>query len=222
MALLAFGIPLAMSRNYGMLSTFLTPLVFLLLDFAAPVQSNLILARLADTALGAGVVLVVGYLFWPSTWRPNLGRTVADGAEALAGYVRVGFSPDRTAIGVARRKAYRSMSDVRAALQSSLAEPPPTSTQAAAWWPLIAQLERATDRLSHLVLLARYGARSPAAGRRRPARRRAGRPSGRAATGSASEEPAVAAGGRAHRRGDRDRRRPPDRFPRTRPGSARR
>lgn len=162
MALLAFGIPLAMSRNYGMFSTFLTPFVFLLLDFAVPVQSSLILARLADTALGAGVVLVVGYLLWPSTWRPHLGRTVADGAAALAGYVRVGFSPDRTAVGVARRKAYRSMSDVRAALQSSLAEPPPTSTQAAAWWPLIAQLERAADRLSHLVLLARYGADVPA------------------------------------------------------------
>lgn len=162
MALLAFGIPLAMSRNYGMLSTFLTPLVFLLLDFAAPVQSNLILARLADTALGAGVVLVVGYLLWPSTWRPKLGRIVADGATALAGYVRVAFSPDRTSVGVARRKAYRSMSDVRAALQSGLAELPPTSTEAAAWWPLIAQLERATDRLSHLVLLARYGTDPPA------------------------------------------------------------
>ena len=161
MAVLAFLIPMAISRNYGLLATFITPLVFLLLDFAAPVQSNLILARLADTALGAGIVLIVGYLCWPSTWRPNLGRRIADGAEALAGYVRVGFGPDRPAIGVARRRAYRSMSDIRAALQAALAEPPPMSTLAAAWWPLIAQLERATDRLGHVILVARYGDSAP-------------------------------------------------------------
>ncbi|MBA8793282.1 putative membrane protein YccC [Friedmanniella endophytica] len=160
-AVLAFGFPLAMSRNYGMLSTFITPLVFLLLDFAAPVSSSLVLARLADTALGAGIVLVVGYLCWPSTWRPRLGRTVADATAALADYVRVAFGDDWPASGAARRRAYRALSDVRAALQSALAEPPPLSTRAAAWWPLIAQLERAVDRTSHAVLLARHAGEHP-------------------------------------------------------------
>ncbi len=164
MIVLTFSIPFAISRNYGLLATFITPMVFLLLDFGTPVQSTLIVSRLADTAIGALIVLVVGYLCWPSTWRPKLGRTIAAGVDALADYVRAAFGDDLTEVGAARRKAYRSMSDIRSALQSTLAEPPPLSTEAAAWWPFIAQLERATDRLSHIQLLYRYGAGSPGPG----------------------------------------------------------
>lgn len=160
-ALLALLFPYGASRNYGLLSTFITPLVLLLLDFGVDVGRQLAVDRLLDTMIGAGVVLVVGYLAWPTTWRPRLGEHVAVGVEALADYARVAFGADHQPIGPARRRAYRAMSDIRSELQSTLAEPPPLSRQAAAWWPLIAQLEKTTDDLNNVSFLARHESQRP-------------------------------------------------------------
>jgi len=122
-----------------------------------------VLDRLLDTVIGAGVVLVVGYLCWPGTWHPRLGEHIAAGVEALAGYARVAFGPDRSLVGPARRRAYAAMSDIRSELQSTLAEPPLVSRQAAAWWPMIAQLEKTTDDLSQAAARARHPAARPPA-----------------------------------------------------------
>ena len=204
MAVLAFAFPYGRSLNYGLLSTFLTPLVLLLIDFGTRVDGRVALDRLLDTVIGAGVVLVVGYLCWPGTWHPRLGEHIAAGVEALAAYARVAFGADRSLVGPARRRAYAAMSDIRSELQSTLAEPPPVSRQAAAWWPMIAQLEKTTDDLSEAAARARHpaarppaddagqlvagfedlagalrgapGAPGPAAARLRPARRPGGRP----------------------------------------------
>jgi hypothetical protein len=108
-------------------------------------------------------VLVVGYLCWPGTWRPRLGEHIAAGVEALGGYARVAFGADRSQVGPARRRTYGAMSDIRSELQSTLAEPPPLSRQAAAWWPLIAQLEKATDDLTVAAAHARHPAERPPA-----------------------------------------------------------
>ncbi|SEQ09230.1 FUSC family protein [Microlunatus flavus] len=163
MALLAFAFPYGRNLNYGLLSTFITPLVLLLIDFGTRVDGRTAVDRLIDTAIGAGIVLVVGYLCWPGTWRPRLGEHVAAGAEALAAYARVAFGADRSLVGPARRQAYGAMSDVRSELQSTLAEPPPLSRQAAAWWPMIAQLEKTTDDLSEAAARARHPAARPPA-----------------------------------------------------------
>jgi uncharacterized membrane protein YccC len=163
MAVLAFAFPYGRSLNYGLLSTFITPLVLLLIDFGARVDGRIALDRLIDTAIGAGIVLVVGYLCWPGTWRPRLGEHIAAGVEALGGYARVAFGADRTPVGPARRRTYEAMSDIRSELQSTLAEPPPLSRQAAAWWPLIAQLEKATDDLTEAAAHARHPAERPPA-----------------------------------------------------------
>ena len=161
MAVLAFAFPYGRNLNYGLLSTFITPLVLLLIDFGQRVDGRVALDRLLDTAIGAGVVLVVGYLCWPGTWRPRLGEHIAAGVEALGGYARVAFGSDRTLVGPARRRAYGAMSDIRSELQSTLAEPPPLSRQAAAWWPMIAQLEKTTDDLSEAAARARHPAERP-------------------------------------------------------------
>ena len=99
MAVLAFAFPYGRNLNYGLLSTFITPLVLLLIDFGARVDGRIALDRLLDTAIGAGIVLVVGYLCWPGTWRPRLGEHIAAGVEALAGYARVAFGADRSLVG---------------------------------------------------------------------------------------------------------------------------
>lgn len=163
LAVLAFAFPYGRSLNYGLLSTFVTPLVLLLIDFGTPVDGRVALDRLVDTAIGAGVVLVVGYLCWPGTWRPRLGEHIAAAVETLARYARVAFGPDRSLVGPARRRAYGAMSDVRSELQSTLAEPPPLSRQAAAWWPMIAQLEKTTDDLTEAAARARHPAARPPA-----------------------------------------------------------
>ena len=156
MAVLAFAFPYGRSLNYGLLSTFITPLVLLLIDFGSRVDGRVALDRLLDTVIGAGIVLVVGYLCWPGTWRPRLGEHIAAGVEALAGYARVAFGADRSLVGPARRRTYAAMSDIRSELASTLAEPPPLSRQAAAWWPLIAQLEKAADDLTEAAAHARH------------------------------------------------------------------
>ena len=163
MAVLAFAFPLGRNLNYGLLSTFITPLVLLLIDFGSRVDGHVALDRLLDTAIGAGIVLVVGYLCWPGTWRPRLGEHIATGVEALGGYARVAFGADRSVVGPARRRTYGAMSDIRSELQSTLAEPPPLSRQAAAWWPMIAQLEKATDDLTLAAAHARHPAERPPA-----------------------------------------------------------
>ena len=163
MAVLAFAFPYGKGLNYGLLSTFVTPLVLLLIDFGTRVDGRVALDRLLDTAIGAGVVLVVGYLCWPGTWRPRLGEHVAAAVEALAAYGRVAFGADRSLVGPARRRAYAALSDVRSELQSTLAEPPPLSRQAAAWWPMIAQLEKTADDLTDAAARARHPAARPPA-----------------------------------------------------------
>ena len=82
-AALAFAFPYGRSLNYGLLSTFVTPLVLLLIDFGTRVDGRVALDRLLDTVIGAGVVLVVGYRAGPARgargsastsppgWRPS-------------------------------------------------------------------------------------------------------------------------------------------------------
>lgn len=163
LAVLAFSFPLGHSINYGLLSTIITPLILLLLEFGARVTSQEALGRLYDTAIGAGIVIVVGYLCWPGTWRPQLGQHIAAGVETLSGYARVAFGADPTQIGRARRQTYRAMSDIRSELQSTLSEPPPLSSQAAAWWPLTTELEKAADDLTDAAAQARHPGEQPGA-----------------------------------------------------------
>jgi uncharacterized membrane protein YccC len=85
--LLPFGIlaallPYGQARNYGLLATFLTPLVVVLIDLLVPAGWHLALARLLDTLLGCAVVLLIGYAPWPQSWQAHLpgqfARTIRD------------------------------------------------------------------------------------------------------------------------------------------------
>jgi hypothetical protein len=46
-------------------------------------------------------------------------------------------------------------------LQRRLAEPPPVSTRAAAFWPVIVQLERTSDAVTEAVISTRQGEPAP-------------------------------------------------------------
>ncbi|MEQ6899135.1 FUSC family protein [Microbacterium sp. KR10-403] len=153
-AVFAALMPFAQRRNYGLFTMFLTPVIVMLLDLGAGGGFDLVVGRVTDTVVGCAIVLVVGYLPWPDTWRSRsrFGPRIARAASALAAYIRIGFG---TAPGVrqtARRQAYRQLTDLRTNLQQALSEPPPVSRTAAGWWPVIVTLERAVDATTAIIL----------------------------------------------------------------------
>ncbi|HEV7872369.1 MAG TPA: FUSC family protein [Modestobacter sp.] len=161
MAIAAGGLPWARSVNFGLFSVFQTPLIILLLDLATPSGAELVGARLVDTLIGCGIVLVFGYLLWPQTWRAPLDDALRDAALALDRFVDAAFNESPVETRRARRASYRALTELQTQLQRRLAEPPPISTRAAAWWPVIVQLERTSDAVTEAVIAMRSGEPQP-------------------------------------------------------------
>jgi len=160
-AVFALLFPFGSSRNFGMLATFLTPLVLLLVEFGGAGTAGVALGRLLDTAIGAAVVLLVGYLPWPETWRLDIEKVAAQAMDALADYAAVGLSAPPAVVAPARRAAYSRLADLRSELQSALSEPTPRARVASAWYPLVAQLEQIADDLRDASILDRRVAPAP-------------------------------------------------------------
>jgi hypothetical protein len=80
---------------------------------------------------------------------------------ALDEFVGAAFDGSPTERRRARRRNYRALTELQTQLQRRLAEPPPISTRAAAWWPVIVQLERTSDAVTEAVIAARGGAGQP-------------------------------------------------------------
>jgi uncharacterized membrane protein YccC len=154
-------LPWARGANFGLFSVFQTPLIILLLDLTLPRSSGLVAARLEDTLIGCVIVLVFGYLLWPQTWRAPLDEALRDAALSLDAFVAAAFTGDSTERRRARRRNYRALTELQTQLQRRLAEPPPISTRAAAWWPVIVQLERTSDAVTAAVIATGEGEAAP-------------------------------------------------------------
>ncbi|UVS76520.1 FUSC family protein [Actinokineospora sp. UTMC 2448] len=162
-AAVALCLPIGQVRNYGMFSTFVTPLVIVQLDLANAGEWSLVGARLLDTALGCAIVLVFGYLLWPGARKPRVGSDLADALDLLADYLADALGPRPTHRSDLRRSAYRALADLRTTFQQALVEPFHAGRQAAAWWPVIMTMERLTDAVTGAVLAAaRVGPAAPA------------------------------------------------------------
>jgi hypothetical protein len=161
MALAAAVLPWARAANFGLFSVFQTPLVILLLDISRPGGAQLVAARLVDTLIGCAIVLVLGYLVWPQTWRAPLDDALRAAALALEAFVDAAFTGSPVERRRARRRSYRALTELQTQLQRRLAEPPPISTRAAAWWPVIVQLERTSDAVTEAVIATRGGEPAP-------------------------------------------------------------
>jgi uncharacterized membrane protein YccC len=161
MAIAAGALPWARSGSFGLFSVFQTPLIILLLDLATPSGAQLVGARLIDTLIGCGIVLVFGYLLWPQTWRAPLDDALRGAAMALDRFVDAAFNDGPVETRRARRASYRALAELQTQLQRRLAEPPPISTRAAAWWPVIVQLERTSDAVTEAVIAMRSGEPAP-------------------------------------------------------------
>jgi uncharacterized membrane protein YccC len=154
-------LPWARNANFGLFSVFQTPLIILLLDLALPSGPGVVGARLTDTLIGCAIVLVFGYLLWPQTWRAPLDEALRDAALALDAFVEAAFTGSPADRRRARRRNYRALTELQTQLQRRLAEPPPISRRAAAWWPVIVQLERTSDAVTEAVIATREGEPAP-------------------------------------------------------------
>ena len=161
-AVCAALLPYGRSRNYGLMSVFLTPLVVLLIDLPNHTGWHLAGARLIDTLLGCGIALVVGYAPWPTVWTAHLPGQFADTVSSICEYLEqalVERSPERHRL---RRRAYRALSDLRAEFQRTLSEPPAASRRATTWWPAVVGLEQVMDAVTAAAVAADHGAALPA------------------------------------------------------------
>jgi len=161
MAASAAVLPWARAANFGLFSVFQTPVILLMLDLTLTHDAGLVAERLVDTLVGCGIVLVFGYLLWPQSWRAPLDRALHEAAVALDGFVDAAFTGGAADRRRARRRNYRALTELQAQLQRRLAEPPPISTRAAAWWPVIVALERTSDAVTEAVIATRAGVPGP-------------------------------------------------------------
>jgi uncharacterized membrane protein YccC len=162
-ALLAALLPYGRSRNYGLLSVFLTPLVVLLIDLPDRTGWRLAEARLIDTLLGCAIVLVIGFAPWPGAWNAHLPGQFADTVSSVCEYLEqalVQRSPERYRL---RRRAYRALSDLRAEFQRTLSEPRALSRQVTTWWPAVVGLEQVMDAATAAAVAVDHGAALPPA-----------------------------------------------------------
>jgi len=160
-AILAALLPYGRSRNYGLLSTFLTPLVVVLIDLLAPVGWQLAEDRLIDTLIGCAIALLVGFAPWPMVWYSHLPRQYAQTVQDMGRYLEEvlgGQGPDAAAGASSRarlrRPTYRALADLRAEFQRTMSEPPAISRRAAAWWPAVIGLEQVMDAITSAGLAA--------------------------------------------------------------------
>ncbi len=186
-AVLAALLPYGRSRNYGLLATFLTPLVVVLIDLLAPAGWRLAEDRLIDTLIGCAIALLVGFAPWPMSWYAHLprqfGQTTLDVCrymeEALLVPDASGGDGEGASVGEdggtggtgggmrpptrsrMRRATYRALADLRTEFQRTMSEPPSISRRATAWWPAVVGLEQVTDAITSVALVVSRGVAVP-------------------------------------------------------------
>jgi uncharacterized membrane protein YccC len=187
--LLPFGVlaallPYARARNFGLVTTFLTPLVVLLIDLLDQGGWRLAEARLVDTVLASLIVLVFGYAPWPSAWQAHLPGQFAETLRTVCAYMDEALvtmpAARIAATGTARsrerapgeapglrsrlrRGAYQSLSNLRAEFQRTMSEPASVSRRATAWYPAVVALEEVMDTVTATVVAIGLGAPVPSA-----------------------------------------------------------
>ena len=172
-AVLAALLPFGRSRNYGLLATFLTPLVVVLIDLLSPAGWRLAEDRLIDTLIGCLIVLLIGFAPWPMSWYAFLPRQYAQTALDVRRYLEEALGASSGGDGPGgdapparsrmRRSTYRALADLRTEFQRTMSEPPSISRRATAWWPAVVGLEQVMDAItSDAVAVSRGATVSPA------------------------------------------------------------
>jgi uncharacterized membrane protein YccC len=100
LGVLAALLPYGRNRNYGLLATFLTPLVVVLVDLLKPVGWRLAGDRLIDTLIGCAIVLVIGFAPWPMSWYAHLPGKFGQAALDVCEYMKEALGAPGEASGI--------------------------------------------------------------------------------------------------------------------------
>lgn len=159
-ALCAAFIPWASQRSYAVLGVAITPLILVLIDLTVPgpVSINYAGQRVLGTIIAAGIVLVFGYFIWPRAKEQKIANSFRQACRLIADYLLAATgqrtqTPQTAEAAEAqefksRRQAYAKLTDMRGRLQKLMADPPPASSEAAAWLPIVASAQRICDQIS--------------------------------------------------------------------------
>jgi uncharacterized membrane protein YccC len=155
LVVVAAALPEALSRHYGLFTAAVTSVVLLLISQTHLFPQQIPPERLVNSLLGCGIALVVGHLLWPERG-PALPRRIAAAVESVSEYLHLALpesaaepADERSPL---RRRAYRELSDLRAALQQQLLEPGSTRI-AEQWWTSVILLERVLDAATERAVL---------------------------------------------------------------------
>ena len=154
---LAFLLPYGMSRNYGLFTAFLTPLIVVLIDLLARGGWRLAEERLIDTVVGCAIVLLLGYLPWPSSWYAHVRPHFAETAAAVGRYLAVAFGADAAETANLRRQAYHQLADLRTDFQRALAEPRQVSRLVTGLYPGAVALDGVVDAITATATATHQG-----------------------------------------------------------------
>ena len=160
-AVLASLLPYGRSRNFGLFSIFLTPLVVVLIDLLARTGWTLATNRLIDTLLGCGIALIIGYAPWPMSWHAHLPGQFAAALDSVGLYAQralLSSSPGRSRL---RRRTHRALSDLGTEFQRTMAEPRSINRRAAVWWPALVGLENVMDTVTAMAVGTDLGESRP-------------------------------------------------------------
>ncbi|MCD2147521.1 FUSC family protein [Gordonia paraffinivorans] len=148
----AARMPWAMGRSYLYQTLFLTPVILFTLDLVRTHDTSVLdlaAERMINTGVGALVVVVLGYLPWPSARHARIGPIFVAVLGSLAGYARdvAAQAPEET-VSARRLQTYHQLSDARVTLQRALSEPPPAGAESWAWIPVMATAESIADAIT--------------------------------------------------------------------------
>lgn len=156
-AVCAFGTFLFIRRHYGVGVTMLTPMILLLLGVLVPRSGALIMARGADTVLGAALALAAAFLLWPAwqkgAFRPQCRTALEANREFLAAVLTAVRTGKTVCVEVmqARQRAERETDNADAVFQRMLAEPSHTRAAVRPALGFTTYLRRFTE---HILALA--------------------------------------------------------------------
>jgi len=150
-------VPETLSRHYGLFSMVVTIIVLIRMHQSELFADPMPVVRLLDSLMACGIVLLIGYLMWPPGRDPALAGRLADAVDTVAEYVSPALSGRAQGRPALRRRTYRKLSDLRAALQQQLMEPAAVGRAAEVWWPSIILLERLVDAATERALLIEAG-----------------------------------------------------------------
>lgn len=149
--LLCAGIPYSVRRNYAWFSVLITPVVLILLDLGGTVGLSVLLQRVIHTGTGCTLVLLLGYAFWPDTWRPSARPEIAricDQMADLALSIPLDFDSSAAVALADRRLAIaQGIAELRLRATTALSEPQGPRLRAQHWQEVAACLENALQAI---------------------------------------------------------------------------